>query len=215
MIRNKETHQKEYHQQFGVHSKYTEEDRLRRDFHEWTTNKTEQIHSLVSNGFLPKRSYYCRTICGRARTYLAVSIDSIGYYEYNQRLYLELGLHMTTITAVFYKQQDKRRETDRAYANKPERRKLCAEHRLENINKEWRREVIDKQTGNMYRSGIAATSQTTKRRRKKQSSSKGPVVDGSGFEDENNQPFCKACKKEWSSVLEVPARSSSFPLNRH
>jgi hypothetical protein len=92
-----------------VHSKYTEEDRLRRVFHEWTTNKTEQIHSLVTNVFLPKRSYYCRTICGRARTYLAVSIDSIGYYEYSRRLYLELGLHMTTITAVFYKQQDKRR----------------------------------------------------------------------------------------------------------
>jgi hypothetical protein len=100
MFRNKETHQKEYHQQFGVHSKYTEEDRLGRVFHEWTTNKTEQIHSLVTNVFLPKRSYYCQTICGRARTYLAVSIDSIGYYEYSRRLYLELGLHMTTITAV-------------------------------------------------------------------------------------------------------------------
>ncbi len=196
MFRNKETHQKEYYQQFGVHSKYTEEDRLRRVFHEWTTNKTEQIHSLVTNVFLPKRSYYCRTICGRARTYLAVSIDSIGYYEYNRTLYLELGLHMTTITAVFYKQQDKRRQTDRAYANKPERRKLRAEHRLENINEEWRREVIDKQTGNTYRSGIAVTSQTTKSSSEKQSSSQGgPVVDGAGgFEDENNRPFCKACK---------------------
>jgi hypothetical protein len=59
MFRNKETHQKEYQQQFGVHSKYTEEGRLRRVFHEWTTNKTEQIHSLVTNVFLPKRSYYC------------------------------------------------------------------------------------------------------------------------------------------------------------
>jgi hypothetical protein len=101
---------------------------------------------------------------------------------------------MTTITAVFYKQQDKRRQTDRAYANKPERRKLRAEHQLENINEEWRREVIDKQTGNMYRSGIAVTSQTTKSSSEKQSSSKGPVVDGGGFEDENNRPFCKACK---------------------
>jgi hypothetical protein len=101
---------------------------------------------------------------------------------------------MTTITAVFYKQQDKRRQTDRAYANKPERRKLCAEHQLENINEEWRREVIDKQTGNTYRSGIAVTSQTTKSSSEKQSSSKGPVVDGGGFEDENNRPFCKACK---------------------
>jgi hypothetical protein len=193
MFRNKETHQKEYHQQFGVHSKYTEEERLRRVFHEWTTNKTEQIiHSLVTNVFLPKRSYYCQTICGRARTYLAVSIDSIGYYKYNRRLCLELGLHMTTITAVFYKQQDKRSETDRAYANKPERRKLRVEYRLENINKEWRREVIDKQTGNTYRLGIAATSQTTKLSSEKQSSSNGPVVDGGGFEDENNRPFCKA-----------------------
>jgi hypothetical protein len=94
--------------------------------------------------------------------YLAVSIDSFGYYEYNRRLYLELGLYMTTITIVFYKQQDKRRETDQAYANKPERRKLRAEHQLENINEEWRREVIDKQTGNMYRSCIGATSHTKK-----------------------------------------------------
>jgi hypothetical protein len=101
---------------------------------------------------------------------------------------------MTTITAVFYKQQDKRRQTDRAYANKPERRKLRAEHRLENINEEWRREVIDKQSGDTYRSGIAVTSQTTKSSSEKQSSSKGPVVDGGGFEDENNRPFCKACK---------------------
>jgi activator of 2-hydroxyglutaryl-CoA dehydratase len=115
-----------------------------------------------------------------------VSIDLIGYYEYNRRFYLALGLHMTTITAVFCKQQDKGRETDRAYANKPERRKLCAEHRLENIKEEWRREVIDKQAGNTYLLGIAATSQTTKSLSEKKSSSNGPVVDGGGFEDENN-----------------------------
>jgi hypothetical protein len=107
MFRNHETHQKEYEQQFRVHSKYTEEDRLRRVFHEWSTNKTEQIHSLVTNVFLPKRSYYCQTICGRARMYYAVSINSLGYYEYNGPLYLELSLRMSTITQVFYKQHDK------------------------------------------------------------------------------------------------------------
>jgi hypothetical protein len=114
MCRNKETHQKEYQQHFGVHSKDTKEDKLIRVFHEWSTNKTEQIHSLVTKVFLPKRSYYCQTICGRARTYLAVSIDSLGYFEYNQRLYLELGLHMTTISKVFYKQQDKGRKPIRS-----------------------------------------------------------------------------------------------------
>jgi hypothetical protein len=53
-----------------------------------------------------------------------VSIDLLGYYEYSQQLYLEPGLKMTSITKAFFKQQDKRRETDQAYANKAERRKL-------------------------------------------------------------------------------------------
>ncbi len=59
---------------------------------------------------------------------------------------------MSCITEVFYQQQDKRRESDQAYANKPERRKLRAEQRLENINKEWQKEVIDKKNGNTYQS---------------------------------------------------------------
>jgi hypothetical protein len=70
---------------------------------------------------------------------LAVSIDSLGYYEYNKLLYLELGLGMSSITELFYKQQDKRQETDQAYANKPERRKLRAQQRLDNINREWQK----------------------------------------------------------------------------
>ena len=154
--RNKDTHRKEYEQQFEIHKKFTETDRMRRVFHEFSTNKTEQIHSLVTNVFLPKRSYYCRTICGKARTYLAVSIDSLGYYKYNKLLYHELGLEMSCITEVFYQQQDKRRESDQAYANKPERRKLRAEQRLENINKEWQKEVIDKKNGNTYQSAMTA-----------------------------------------------------------
>jgi hypothetical protein len=85
-----------------------------------------------------------------------VSIESLGYYKYNQRLCLQLGLDMTTITKVFYKQQDKGCSTDQKYSNKPERRKLCAQQRLENINKECRKEVIDKQSGNTYRLAMMA-----------------------------------------------------------
>jgi hypothetical protein len=85
---------------------------------------------------------------------------------------------MSTITKIFYKQQDKRRQTDKKYANNPERRKLCAEHRLENINKEWRREVIDKQNGNTYRSGIMDPGQATPSLLEKEGLSNGPVVDG-------------------------------------
>ena len=70
---------------------------------------------------------------------------------------LLLRLKMSCITEVFYRQQDnKRRESDQAYANKPERRKLRAEQRLENINKEWQKEVIDKKNGNTYQSAMTA-----------------------------------------------------------
>jgi hypothetical protein len=61
---------------------------MRRVFHEFSINKMEQIHSPVTNVFLPKRSYSCHTIYRRARTYLALSIDALlGYYEYNRQLY--------------------------------------------------------------------------------------------------------------------------------
>jgi hypothetical protein len=63
---------------------------------------------------------------------------------------------MSCITEVFYPQQDKCQETDQAYANKPEKRKLCAEQRLENINKEWQKEVIDKKNCNTYQSAMTA-----------------------------------------------------------
>jgi hypothetical protein len=126
-FRDKEKNGKEYEQQLEIQMKFTETDWMKRVFHELSTNKTEQIHSLITNVFLPKRSYYCRTICGRARTYLAVSIDSLGYLEYSKRLYLELGLDLSCIAATFYNQQDQRRLMDQVFANTPARRKLRAQ----------------------------------------------------------------------------------------
>jgi hypothetical protein len=42
--------------------------------------------------FIRKSGHLCRTIVGRARTYLAVSIDSIGYEEYYRTLFPLLNL---------------------------------------------------------------------------------------------------------------------------
>jgi hypothetical protein len=161
-------------------------------YHEFTTHKMEQIHSLVTNVFLPNMSYYCHTICGRAITYLAVSIDLLGYYEYNRQLYLELGLEMTSITEAFYKQQDKRRETDQAYANKPERRKLQAQQRSGNINKEWQKEVINKQNCNTYQSAMMALSVVVPSSSETPRTSEAPVGNGRMNQD-GDSPFCKAC----------------------
>jgi hypothetical protein len=113
----------------------------------------------------------------------------------NRQLYLELGLKMASITKAFYKQQDKRRETDQAYGNKPERRKLRAQQRLVNINKEWQKEVIDKQNGNTYQSAMMAPSVAVPSSSETPRTSKG-AVENKGV---NNSVIvkcqvCKACQ---------------------
>jgi hypothetical protein len=66
---------------------------------------------------------------------LAVSIDSLGYYEYSKQLYLDLSLEMSSITEAFYKQQGKRRAADQAYGNKSERRTA----KVSEYKKEWQK----------------------------------------------------------------------------
>jgi hypothetical protein len=56
---NRETHEREYKQQLQVKEKYLAPARLRMCFHEFCNNKTEQIHGLVVNVFLPKRAFLC------------------------------------------------------------------------------------------------------------------------------------------------------------
>ena len=101
-FRDKGTHEKEYQQQLVIKEKYLSTDRMQHLFHEFCNNKTEQIHGLVVNVFLPKNSFFCTTIAGRARTFLAVSIDSLGYAEYYDRLYPETGITMTNVTRKYY-----------------------------------------------------------------------------------------------------------------
>jgi len=164
--RDKVSNEKEYRQQLLVKSKYLSTERMRRVYHQFCNNKTEQIHGLVVNVFLPKRSYFCRTICGKARTYLAVSVDSLGFEEYFLKLYLELGITMSNVTRLFYKQHDKKRRADAIYAKTAARRKKRATRKLELINTAWQQEVGDKANGHTYQSRltcprVVATSTTT------------------------------------------------------
>jgi hypothetical protein len=124
---------------------------------------------------------------------LAVSIDSLGYYEYNKLLYLELGLEMSSIIELFYKQQDKCRETDQAYANKPERRKLRAQQRLDNINREWQKEVIDKKNGITYQSAMTAPTAAAALQSRDETTGEG-AVNNEGIEEVADRQFCKACQ---------------------
>jgi hypothetical protein len=62
------------------------------DLHyEWNTNKCESINQFITK-FVRKNMHLWSTIAGRARTYLAVLLDSISYQEYYSSLYEVLGL---------------------------------------------------------------------------------------------------------------------------
>jgi hypothetical protein len=135
---------------------------------------------------------------------MAVSIDPLGYHEYSKRLYLALGLELSCIAAAFYNQQDKRRLMDQVYANTPARRKLQAQQRLENINKEWLKEVVDRKSGNTYRTAMMAPTVVT------ETPSNAPAVDGS-LGEERDCPFCRSCQNYGHQ-----RRSSKLcPKNKH
>lgn len=188
--RNKTEDMKTYEQQKKCKEKFLSEPRMRRCFHPFGNNKTESIHGLVVNVFLPKRSYFSATICGRARTYLACSIDSLGFEAYYKRLYLELGIKMSNITGRFYQQHDRRRATDAAYSKKPEQMIIRSKKKIDNIRREWKKDVIDKKKGNTYRSKIAGTEPTEKKSKKrKRGGEKGDATGKDG-----KVLYCKTCK---------------------
>jgi hypothetical protein len=180
-FRDKEKNTKEYVQQLTVKNKYRSATRMRWCFHDFCNNKTEQLHGFVVNVFLQKRSYFCRTICRRARTYLAMSLDSLEFEDYYKELYAKLGMTMSRKTELYFQQHDQTQKSSKEYAEKPERKKKRAKRKLEQIQKAWTTEVEDKAKGHTYRSRMAA-----------------PTIPGSQVKTKegaggSSTPFCKAC----------------------
>jgi hypothetical protein len=124
--------------------------RMKRSFREFCNNKTEQIHGLVVNVFSPERFFYCCTICGKAQTYMAVGIDSVGYKEYFKELYDNLGIKMSMEATTHYPQHDKKTASNQVHGKKEETKKKCAMTKLAIKNQGWAKEVQDKKHGHAY-----------------------------------------------------------------
>jgi hypothetical protein len=63
--RDKVANKREHEQQFEIRERFMLRPRMKRVWHKWKNNKTEEIHALVVNVFLPKKSFFSLTICGR------------------------------------------------------------------------------------------------------------------------------------------------------
>jgi hypothetical protein len=69
-----------YDQILEIWKTYCFDEELRDIHHEWHMNKCESMETIISK-FVLKTMHLCRSIVGQARTYLAVSLDSVGYEE--------------------------------------------------------------------------------------------------------------------------------------
>jgi hypothetical protein len=89
------------------HELFMEESKLRQLFHHYDTNTVEGFNKFLTK-FLPKDRTYCRTIENRARTMLAVGLQSIGYRQFYQRVFALTGIKMTDddITNLFLRSED-------------------------------------------------------------------------------------------------------------
>jgi hypothetical protein len=68
---------------------------------------------------------------------------------------------MSGITATFYKQQDQQEQWIESMQTSLKEGSFEHSKGLANINKEWQKEVIDKQNGNTYQSAMMAPTVAT------------------------------------------------------
>jgi hypothetical protein len=97
-------HNELYEQLLAIWQVYCTNKMLKDIHHSWNTNKCESMNQFIAK-FIHKSQHLCCTIMGRARTYLAVLINSIGYKQYYRTLFELLDLDYNKNILLNYHQQ--------------------------------------------------------------------------------------------------------------
>ena len=98
--------------------------------------------------FVNKSNHFCCTIVGKAHTYVAVSINSIGYEEYYQTLFEVLNLdYNKDIMKTHNQQLDNAKEMRKKYVKQPHVHKREAKVWALKIGDNIRKEYVDKKAG--------------------------------------------------------------------
>jgi hypothetical protein len=89
--------------------------------HVWHTNKCESLNQFVTK-FLHKNMHLCHTIVGKAQTYLAIGINSLGYKDYYHTLFYILGLNYKDdgMLLIHHQCLDNETTCHATWANQPE-----------------------------------------------------------------------------------------------
>jgi hypothetical protein len=143
-----------YQQMSTIHNAYTDVWNLREIYHEVHSNKCESLNGFITK-FLPKHKHYCRTIVNRARTYLAIGLDSLGYENYYSVLFSSLGIINTTLTTEHFQRLDRRRIWKAKYDKSDKAKKARKQKLNEKLRMASELLMKDQKIGNTYGSNIA------------------------------------------------------------
>jgi hypothetical protein len=182
--RDVEKHPELYLQFKEIVEGFCNEEGLRDLYHEVHSNKCESLNGFISK-FIPKKKHLCRTIANTARTYLAIAIDSVGYFQYFNRLLPLLGIESTLITTTHHVRLDRKRNYHSKYVQRPDVRRRRFKERIRKVVEQNLKLKADKQKGLTYASGMAGPTvgKATVVKGPKTATMKGPVV-------------CPLCKKK-------------------
>jgi hypothetical protein len=91
----------------GHHEQFMEDAKLRQLHHQYDTNNVEGFNKFLTK-FLPKDKTYCKTIENKARSMLAVGLQSIGYRQLYERIFELTGIpiELDDITSLFLRDED-------------------------------------------------------------------------------------------------------------
>ena len=103
----------------------------------------------------PKSKHLCRTINYKARCYLAIGVNSVGYTNYYDRLFQKLHIGKCNVVRTSLLRRDKKVSNKRVYRERPEIKRRMAEKRIAKIKKARAEVVKSKKKGHTYESNMA------------------------------------------------------------
>ena len=135
------------------HDTFMTEKALRMLHHSYDTNLCESFMHNVSC-FCPKTKHLCNTINYKARCFLTVGIDSLGYDNYYEKLFGSLGLDIGEILKLSLSRRDIAKTNKRLYRKRPEIRARDSQKRIQKVLKGKEQTRKSNIQGNRYGSGI-------------------------------------------------------------
>ena len=94
--RDKQKDYNMYVQLKEIHDVFTSDEALSEIHHRYSTNKCESLNKFITK-FVRKDGHRCRTICAKARAFVAVGVDSCGYSCFYRRLFSKLGIRYDNV----------------------------------------------------------------------------------------------------------------------